>query len=521
MFRSIVIVGGGAAGWLAACYLQRTLGADPASAPRITLVESPEIGPIGVGEATVPTLRNTLQALGIPEPAMFGEADATLKNGIRFVGWRCAGTADEDSFDHPFDIPMPVGGFPVSYHWLSLKMRGHVVPPLAQVCTVQTALFDDCLSPKLMHSPDFQAPVPYAYHFDAIKFAGLLQRTAVSRGVAHRLGRVKSVRNTGDRIDAVVLDDDSVLEADFFVDCTGFRSLLIGQTQKVPWISYDRWLSCDRAVACPIAHESKSAPLRSYTTATAKAAGWTWEIDLLSRRGTGYVYSSRDCSDDEALGVLREHNGTGVEMAEPKRLQMRIGRYDKAWEGNCLALGLAGGFIEPLESTGIYLVEFALQLFLDNLPNAQTVEPCRASFNRSMGDVYDELRDFVFMHYALSMRRDSPFWQRCTDPERFPESLTQRLILWDAKLPSPTDLDRRLSLFGPANWMYILAGLHRLPRHGIGHAAYLSDAQCGQALRHVHGIRELAQKQSPSMRELAQKIQAAYAGRPGAPATRS
>jgi hypothetical protein len=511
---SIVIVGGGTAGWLAACYLQRTLGSDSANPLRITLVESHEIGVIGVGEATVPTLRLTMQALGLAEGVLFAEADATLKNGIRFIGWRQGRSAAEDRYDHPFDIPMPVNGFPASVHWMNLLQRGLKVPPLAEACTVQTALMDALQSPKLMHSADYQAPLPYAYHLDAVKLGQLLKTTALSRGVRHVVGDVTAVRCGPCGIEAVELADGALHGADFFVDCTGFSSLLLGEALQVPWKSFGEWLPCDRAVACPVAHDSPKAPLRPYTTATAKAAGWTWEIDLQSRRGTGYVYASSHCSDDEAVATLLGHHAGARALAEPKLLRMRVGHFERPWSQNCLALGLAGGFIEPLESTAIYMIEFALQAFVDHVPPPGGAEACREAFNRTMAALYGELRDFVLAHYTLSMRRDTAFWRHVTRPDAQTESLRARLALWQHKLPSPTDLAQRLSLFGPSNWMFILAGLNCLPKHGVGHAAFIPVDVSIKAMEHVRGIREMATRQSPSMREFSHKIRAAHANRP-------
>lgn len=512
--QSILIVGGGTAGWLAACYLQRILAADARLGVSITLVESPEIGTIGVGEATVPTLRNTLNAIGLPESALFAAADASLKNGIRFVGWRHGGTADSDRYDHPFDPPMPYEGYSTALHWLNLKQRGADLPAMADAATVQTALFDDGLSPKLMHSPDYQAPVSYAYHLDAVKLAALLQRTAVERGVRHLRGTVAQVHTGAAGIEALTLADGTRLTADLFVDCSGFRSLLLGQGLGVPWISYAEHLPCDRAVACPVAHDGPQAPIRSYTTATAQAAGWTWEIDLPSRRGTGYVYAAAHCSDDEAVATLRRHHAGATPLADPRLLRMRVGHYARAWDKNCLALGLAGGFIEPLESTAIYLIEHALQAFVDHLPSHPADTRCRDRYNSLMGDLYDELRDFIVLHYALSQRRDTPFWQAITDPARLPPTLADALALWDAKFPSPTDMQRRISLFGAHNWFYILAGMHRLPSHGAGQGRYIPPESSQRALRHIHGVRESARRHSPTMRDYVHKQNAAFGNRP-------
>lgn len=511
-YRSIVIVGGGTAGWLAATYLQRTLGANPELPIAITLVESPEIGIIGVGEATVPTLRQTMRLLGIPEAALFKHADATLKNGIRFVGWRNGGDAASDSYDHPFDTPMPYEGYTSITHWLNLKQRGVAVPPYATAGVVQTALFDPALSPKLMTSPDYEAPVPYGYHLDAVKLGALLKDVALSRGVKHVVGTVVSVRCSEAGIDSVRLADDSVHAGDLFIDCSGFNSLLIGKALDVPWVSYSDVLLCDRAVACPVPHAQADGQLLSYTTATAQPSGWTWDIDLQSRRGTGYVYASAFATEEQAEAQLRRHNGA-ADDAEVRHLKMRVGHRARVWEKNCLALGLASGFIEPLESTGIYLVEHAIQMFLDYLPASADAEQPRAKYNAMMSDLYDELRDFIVMHYVLTQRQDTPFWRAYVNEVKLPDTLAAVLELWREKAPSNTDINRRLSLFSAVNWFYILAGMHRLPVQGIGQAAYIAPQTSVDALAHIERIR-VAARQSPTMRDYAKKIRGATAGAP-------
>ena len=513
-YRSVLIVGGGTAGWLAAAYLQRTLCGDPASPVAIRLVESADIGTIGVGEATVPTLRNTLRVLGIPETALFGQVDATLKNGIRFVGWRHGGPASTDRYDHPFDLPLAMEGYSTMVHWLNLKQRGLVNTPYADCGSVQTALFDTALSPKSMSSPAYEAPVPYAYHLDAGKLATLLRDTAVARGVRHTVGHVSTVQVDAAGIRSITLADGQTLSADLFVDCTGFASLLIGKALDVPWHSYADNLLCDRAVACPVQHPGDRPALRSYTTATARDAGWIWEIDLQSRRGTGYVYSSAHCSDDEAVHTLKTFHGDDHRLAEPRHLKMRIGHRARVWEKNCLSLGLASGFIEPLESTGIYLIEHALQQFIDYLPGSDNNPAGRAKYNSLISDLYDELRDFIVMHYSLSMRRDTAFWRDCTDPARRSPALAELLALWDEKVPHTTDINRKMSLFGANNYFYILAGLNQLPSAGIGQSRYISPEASTRVLDHVARIRKMAVEQSPTMRDYAQKMRGATAHAP-------
>ncbi len=512
-YRSIVIVGGGTAGWLAASYLQRTLGANPEFPLSITLVESAEIGIIGVGEATVPTLRQTMRLLGVPEAALFKHADATLKNGIRFVGWRTGGDATSDVYDHPFDTPIAMDGYSTMTHWLNLKQRGVTVPPYASSGVVQTALFDKALSPKMMISPDYEAPIAYGYHLDAVKLGVLLKDLAVSRGVKHIVGNVTSVRCSEAGIESLRLDDETVLAGDLFIDCSGFNSLLIGKALDVPWVSYSDVLLCDRAVACPVPHAQPNGTLLSYTTSTAQASGWTWDIDLQTRRGTGYVYSSAFASEDEAETLLRRHNGA-ADGAEARHLNMRVGHRARVWEKNCLALGLASGFIEPLESTGIYLVEHAIQMFLDYLPASAGSEAPRAKYNELMSDLYDELRDFIVLHYVLTQRKDTPFWKAYSSEVKIPDSLATNLALWREKAPSNTDIQRRLSLFGMPNWFYILAGMHYLPRQGIGQSAYIAPKTSLDVLAHIERIRTVAAQQSPPMRDYVQKIVGAVGNAP-------
>jgi 2-polyprenyl-6-methoxyphenol hydroxylase-like FAD-dependent oxidoreductase len=499
--QSIVIVGGGTAGWLAACYLQRTLGAARQTPLPITLIEPPQTASVGAEVATVPTLRHTMQALGIPESALFAAADATLTNGVRFNGWHHGGATPEDSYDHPFDVPPPFHGFAATAHWHNLMQRGLTQQPMAQACTVQTTLFDGHLCPKLLDSPDYQAPVSYGYQLDASRLAMLLQQKALERGVRHVQGRVVRVHRGEHGIESVELTDGRRHEASFFIDCTGARSLLLQQALGVPWVSHGDVLPCDRVISVPVAYARPHEALRSYMTATAQAAGWTWAMDLQSRRGTGHVYASRFCSDDEALQRLRELNAGHAELAEPRLRRLRVGHVTRAWEANCLALGAAAGDLEPLESTGLYTVEWMLQLFADHVAPAGDGDACRARVNRLFGEFFGEMRDYLVAHYALSQRQDTPFWRAVTDPAALPPRLAELLALWDSKVPTPTDLDRRLTLFGVADWSYLLAGLHRLPSRGIGLSAHISPEISMKALAHVREIRRAASEQSPTMRD--------------------
>ncbi len=507
-YRSVLIVGGGTAGWLAALHFQHLLGRNPEIPVQITLLESADIGTIGVGEATVPTLKTTLQQLGISEIQLFTEADATLKNGIRFVGWREGGSAQVDGYDHPFETPPTFEGHSTILHWLNARQHGLTRQSFGDAGGVQTALMELGLSPKLFQSAEYDAPFNYAYHLDAQKLAILLRRVATERGVTHIIGEVRQTSLGEMGISAVHLADGQTLEADLYVDCTGFSSVLLGKALGVPWESYAETLLCDRAVACPIDYASPQAPVRSFTTSTAQESGWTWEIDLQSRRGTGYVYSSAHCSDDEALSILRRQQAGGRPLAEPRWLPMRTGHRARMWEKNCLALGLSSGFIEPLESTGIYLVEFAMQLFGDFLPTDAGMDRARARYNRLMNEHYDHLHDFILLHYVLSGRRDTAFWRDCTAGARIPLRLQAKLDQWHEMLPHVTDVPRKLALFGENSFFYILSGLGYLPERGSALASYIDPKSSKRALLQITRLRDGVQDRFPPLRDYVSRIRA-------------
>jgi len=513
-YRSIVIVGGGTSGWLSACYLQRTLTTNPDYPIDIRLIESEEIGTIGVGEATIPKIGQLLTTLDIPENRLFTDVDTTLKNGIRFVGWKNGGNLDSDVYDHPFDVPALLDSHNTMTHWMNLKTNGLTDTSFATAGIVQTALFDHNKSPKVMTSENYDAPISYAYHLDATKLAKLLKEVSIERGVQHIVGTVESVQSNDDGIESVTLADGSVHSADLFIDCSGFRSILMEGALDVPWHSYKDTLLCDRAIACPVAFESADTPIRTYTTSTAKDAGWIWEIDLQSRRGTGYVYSSKYCSDDEAINTLRQHNGKAEPLAEPRILHMKIGRREKMWEKNCLAIGLSAGFIEPLESTGLFLVQHAIQTFIDYIPASDNCTHSQDRYNKMMNDTFDDLHDFVLMHYVLSGRRDTPFWRDYTEQVKIPSSLSSLLELWKEKIPQALDFNTNSTLFGAHNWFFILSGLNYLPSNGIAQTAFIPIADSQHALEYIAQVRETALKQSPSMRDYLQKVLGAIKNAP-------
>ncbi len=447
---------------MTAALLNRFIGTKDRS---ITLIESAEIGTIGVGEATVPPLVGYLKDIGVPEHEFMRRCHATYKLGIQFTNW-CGG---QESFWHPFGV---VGGFidklPAFHFWTKYKrVKDSALP--------YQALAPNATAGDLGKAPHSDQPSSnigdrgsYAYHLDASAFAEMLRDVAVRRGVTHLIDEVREV----------VLDDrgyikhietagENKLEADFYIDCSGFRSLLIGQAMGDPYIDWGQWLLCDRAVAMPLAQTGEFPP---FTRATALDAGWVWRIPLSNRVGCGYVFSSSHRSDEQALRELRKYTGQAQSVSDPFFLNMRVGRRKNFWAKNCLAIGLSSGFLEPLESTGIYLIQAALQLFTYYFPDRDFNPLLVKRFNHRMGEMFEEVRDFIILHYLLSGRDDTDFWTDCREIA-IPDSLGEFLEIYDDTGIVETSVS---ALFPDTSYYSIFAGLGRLPRN-ILPRANLSD----------------------------------------------
>jgi tryptophan halogenase len=492
--RSILIVGGGTAGWMAAAYLNRVLRQPGTDEPiQITVVESQDIGIIGVGEATLPTLRRFLKTIDVPEWQFFTETDATLKNAILFRQWmQVRGSAQAHEYYHPFEYPPTLEGRGADVHWMALRDRGLDQPALCDAVGSQSELCRRYKSPQLFSGRPYESPMEYAYHLDTTKFGGFLRSLATSRGVTRIEDAVVGVHKSDiPGIAHVVTQSHGVLRADFYIDATGFRAELIGGALGQQFIDWSSYLLCDRAVAVQLPHLHEIPRLRPYTTATAQPAGWIWEIDLFTRRGNGYVYSSRHTTAEEAERTLRVHLGPQADAANARHLRMQIGHRHNMWVGNCLAIGLAAGFMEPLESTGIFLIEKALGMFVDYCGGGEAGPYLAAHFNHKMRQTYEEIRDFLQIHYVLSDRTDSQFWLDYTHDVTVPESLKYKLDLWTFKMPAVTDLEGWLSTWGPGNYSYILAGMNRLPAQVSNTSPYISRSA---SLRTLRGIEEMRAK---------------------------
>lgn len=455
--RNIVIVGGGAAGWLTAAHLSGVLkggGAD--NGVRITVIEAPEIGLIGVGEGSFPTLRATLSGLGLAERAFMRACSATFKQGVWFDGWAERG----QSYFHPFNLPFQGEAGDLSPYWLARRAAGDP-RAFADAVTAQQRVVEAGRGPKRMSDPDFGGPMNYAYHFDAVRFAGFLRETAVERGVTHLQDLVLGVERyaQGD-ITAVLARGHGRVEGDFFIDCSGFKALLLKDVDG-PWRDCGQVLFNDRALAIQIPYATLATPIAPYTRATAQDAGWIWDIGLQERRGVGYVFSSRHVDEDRAEAALRAYVGREHDATPVRRLSFATGYRERQWIGNCVAVGLSAGFFEPLESTGIMLIEVAARLIGEALPlaNRASMAAAARSFNAAMSGRFERIVDFLKLHYCITRRTDTAYWRDNADLATIPQSLQDRLVQWRHRPLSRFDFIVDLETFLPASWQYILYGM--------------------------------------------------------------
>ncbi|MGN6207588.1 tryptophan halogenase family protein [Asticcacaulis sp.] len=454
LVRDIVIVGGGTAGWLSAC----VLAASAAPGLTVTLIESPDVPTIGVGEGTWPTIRHTLARIGIGEAEFLLACDASFKQGSRFDGWRDGAPADH--YYHPF-VPPPesVSGDCVTL-WRD-KGASHsfadFVGPQPGICALN-------LAPRQRAMPDYAGALNYAYHLDAGKLARLLTRHATQAlGVRHISDHVTQVTmaDNGD-VAAVQTRTHGAISGDLFIDCTGHAARLIDGCYGVPLIDRQSELFNDRALAVqvPVAPGS---PIASQTTATAHAAGWTWDIGLPTRRGIGCVYSSAYMSDDEAEttldAYLRARTATALDAVSPRLLSFRSGHRERFWERNCLAIGQAAGFLEPLEASAIVMIELSLDALVKNFPRDRSAMDVQARrFNTLFRYRWDRIVEFLKLHYIVN-RREEPYWRAHREAAGIPARLADLLEVWKHQPPSNFDFPQVDEVFPAASYQYVLYGM--------------------------------------------------------------
>ncbi|MEJ1969006.1 MAG: tryptophan halogenase family protein [Rhizomicrobium sp.] len=454
--RNIVIVGGGTAGWLTAGIIAARHQGRMKADFTVTLVESPNIPIIGVGEGTWPTLRTTLEKMGVSETEFFRECDAAFKQGAKFARWTTG--EKHDFYYHPLMLPQGFAQVNLVPHWL----RGDQSRSFCDAVCPQGELCEDGLAPKMITTPEYQAVANYAYHLDAGKFAPFLQRHCTAKlGVRHVLADVESVEMTeqGD-VKSIRTKQAGEIAGDLFVDCTGFASLLLGKALGVGFKSCSDILFCDTAIAMQVPYAAPTDPMASHTISTAQSAGWIWDIGLPTRRGTGYVYSSRHISDEAAEEELRRYVGPMAKGLSPRKIPIRSGHRETFWKNNCVAVGLAAGFLEPLESSAIVLVELSAKLIAEQMPaNREVMDIVAARFNEVGHYRWGRIIDFLKLHYVLTQRPEK-FWRDNTDPATVPSRLKNLLHLWKYQPPWFLDeFDRLEEVFPAASYQYVLYGM--------------------------------------------------------------
>ena len=480
----VIIVGGGTAGWMAAAAFGSTL--DPKRF-RIRLIESEEIGTVGVGEATLPHIRYFNRRIGLDERELMAQTQATIKLGIEFVDWARIG----DSYIHPFGAyGERIAGTAFHHSWLRLSRTGKA-GPLDSYSLPIVAARQGCFALPSEDPTSIMSTYGYAFQFDASLYAKYLRGFAERRGVERIEGKIVDVRQRGEDgwIESVKLESGAVVEGDLFIDCSGFRGLLIEQTLKTGYEQWTHWLPCDRAVAVP---SENVGPITPYTRATAREAGWQWRIPLQHRTGNGYVYGSQFISDDEAATRLLSRL-EGKALAQPRFLRFVTGRRRKSWNKNVVAVGLASGFLEPLESTSIYLIQIGITTLIDYLTD-DTFDPRVVdAYNRWMEMEYDRVRDFLILHYHATERDDAPIWNYCRTMS-IPDSLAYKMELFRHRGRVVTYKD---GLFLEPSWLAVYFGQRIVPHAYDPLADAVEENELERRLAEMRRQIEMAVTQMP------------------------
>ena len=461
MTKTVVIVGGGSAGWLTAGIIaaRHNPQNNAGQGTKVILLESPDVANLGVGEGTWPTMRDTLRQIGISEVDFLRSCDVGFKQGSQFINWQ---RGEGESYYHPFVPPAGYGSVNLAAHWLDRGMDSNfadAVSPQGKVC-------DLGLAPKTAQTPEYAFGLNYGYHLNAGKFVELLKSHCVDKlGVDYQLGHVDQVLSAenGD-ITALSLTKGENISGDLFVDCTGFSALLIGKHYQVPFVSQRDCLFNDTALAVQADHAGEDTPIASCTKSTAQSSGWIWDIALPTRRGIGHVFSSQHVSLETAEDELQRYLAADPALAKkqhsPRKITFRPGHRARFWHKNCVAVGVSAGFVEPLEASALVLIEKSAEFISNNLPQDRAAMKVVAKrFNDIIGKYWVDIIDFLKLHYVLTERTDSEYWRDHVRAESIPDSLQDALELWRAQVPWVSDSNNRAELFSAASVQYVLYGM--------------------------------------------------------------
>ena len=510
----VVIVGGGTAGWLSAGVIAAehciaSKNSSPEDSFQLTLVESPDIATIGVGEGTWPSMRSTLQKMGVSETDFFRECSASFKQGTLFKGWR---TGAGDIYTHPFTPPQSYTEINLAPHWQTAREQIN----FAQAVSPQSALFADKLAPKQISTPEYAFNVNYGYHLDAAKFAEFLRKHCVEKlGVTHIKANVTGINSAenGD-IASIATDSHDNIEGDLFIDCSGSRALLLGEHFGIPVCSKSDILFNNTALAAQIPYTDENDPIESCTLSTAQSAGWIWEIGLPSRRGIGHVYSSDHNTEERASEELLSYIASTVSeqaaaAATLRKVQFSPGHRAKFWHKNCVAIGMSAGFIEPLEASALVLVELSAAMIAEQLPaNRGVMDLVAKRFNDKFLYRWDRIIEFLKLHYILSQRRDTQYWRDNCEASSIPEQLTDLLDLWRHQSPWHRDTNNADDMFPSASFQYVLYGMdfETLPSQTQRRSEQADQQRAGRLFQENAARTQQLKTSLPTNRDLINKI---------------
>ena len=459
--KKVVVVGGGSAGWLAAGLLAAEHKASSDKGIQISLIESPNVPAIGVGEGTWPTMRETLDKIGVTETDFFRHCEASFKQGAKFCKW--VDGSEEDAYYHPLVIPNGYTKTDLVHAWQLHKDK----IAFADAVCYQGHLCEQGKAPKQITTPEYASVANYAYHLNAPKLGEFLKKHCTENlNVELIVDHVTDVNNDSDGyIESLTTKENGLLEGDFFIDCTGLKSLLIGQHYQVPFQSKKDILFNDSALAIQVPYQNEDDPIASHTISTAQSAGWIWDIGLPTRRGVGYAYASDYISDENAEKELRAYiaqklDQKKVDELKVRKIQFNPGHREKFWHKNCVAIGMAAGFLEPLEASALVLIELAVaKISLDLPANRKVMAIAEKRFNELFLYRWQRIIDFLKLHYVLTKREDTKYWRDNCNPETIPDSLQEMLAFWKHQPPSPHDFTHINEVFPSASWQYILYGM--------------------------------------------------------------
>jgi len=495
--RTVVILGGGTAGWMTASYLGKALQ----NTVKIVVLEAPSIPRIGVGEATIPNLQRAFfNYLGIAEEEWMRECNASYKMAVKFINWRSAGTGSPqprmvdgrpDTFHHPFGLLRDADQVPLSHYWAAKRLNGETDEAFDYACFVEPAIMDARKAPRWL---DMRRATYYAWHFDAQLVAAFLRKFAVTKQAVEHVEDEMTEVLTDQRgfITALRTKSGQVIEGDLFVDCSGFRGLLINQAMGEPFVDMSDHLLCDSAVATAVPHDDAEHGVEPYTSSIAMPAGWTWKIPMLGRFGSGYVYSSSFASRDQATLDFARLWGLDPEQTAFNQIRFRVGRNRRAWVRNCVSIGLASCFVEPLESSGIYFIYAAIHMLAKHFPDRTFDQVLVDRFNREIREMFDDTRDFLQAHYYFSPRTDTPFWQ-ANKELTLADGIQDKVETYRAGLPVNLPITDEGNYYGNfeaefrnfwtnGSYYCIFTGLGLLPRTQLPALAYKPESTAAAEL---------------------------------------